>query len=38
MQKKSGKPVPLFDFSKIVKAGVVSIINLSEKGNTVVRP
>lgn len=38
MAKKSGKDVPIFDFAEIVPAGVVSIIELSENGYTVVRP
>jgi len=38
MEKKSGKPVPIFDFAKVVPAGVVSIMELDEQGYTVVRP
>ena len=38
MAKKSGKQVPLFEFAQVVPAGVVSIIELDEKGYTVVRP
>lgn len=38
MAKKSGKDVPLFKFAEVVPAGVVSIIELAEKGYTVVRP
>ena len=38
MAKKSGKDVPLFEFAEVVPAGVVSIIELDEKGYTVVRP
>lgn len=38
MAKKSGKDVPLFKFAEVVPAGVVSIIELDEKGYTVVRP
>jgi len=38
MMKKSGKDVPLFKFAKVVPAGVVTIIELSEAGYTVVRP
>jgi intracellular sulfur oxidation DsrE/DsrF family protein len=38
MAKKSGKAVPLFKFAEVVPAGVVSIIELDEKGYTVVRP
>jgi len=38
MAKKSGKEVPIFEFAEVVPAGVVSIIELDEKGYTVVRP
>ena len=41
MAKAEGKKpeeIPLFAGSKIVKAGVVSLIELSEKGWTIVRP
>ncbi|MGI9410416.1 MAG: hypothetical protein ACR2OV_10115 [Hyphomicrobiaceae bacterium] len=38
MAKKSGKKVPLFEFAQQVPAGVVSIIELDEKGYTIVRP
>ena len=38
MAKKSGKDVPIFEFAEVVPAGVVSIIELDEKGYTVVRP
>ena len=38
MAKKSGKDVPLFEFAQVVPAGVVSIIELDEKGYTIVRP
>jgi len=41
MAKAEGKKpeeIPLFSESKIVKAGVVSLIELSEKGWTIVRP
>ena len=38
MAKKSGKKVPLFEFAQLVPAGVVSIIELDEKGYTIVRP
>ena len=38
MTKKSGKDVPLFEFAQVVPAGVVSIIELDEKGYTIVRP
>jgi intracellular sulfur oxidation DsrE/DsrF family protein len=38
MAKKSGKDVPIFKFADIVPAGVVPIIELDEKGYTVVRP
>lgn len=41
MAKAEGKKpeeIPLFVGSKIVKAGVVSLIELSEKGWTIVRP
>lgn len=38
MAKKSGKEVPIFDFAEVVTAGVVSIIELNEKGYTIVRP
>lgn len=38
MAKKSGKDVPIFEFAEVVPAGVVSIIELQEKGYTIVRP
>lgn len=41
MAKAEGKKpeeIPLFSGSKVVKAGVVSLIELSEKGWTIVRP
>ena len=38
MAKKSGKDVPIFEFAEVVPAGVVSIIELSENGYTIVRP
>lgn len=38
MAKKSGKDVPIFEFAEVVPAGVVSIIELSEQGYTIVRP
>ena len=38
MAKKSGKEVPIFEFAEVVPAGVVSIIELDEKGYTIVRP
>ena len=38
MAKKSGKEVPIFGFAEVVPAGVISIIELDNKGYTVVRP
>lgn len=38
MAKKEGKEIPLFDHVKIVPAGVVKLIELNEKGWTIVRP
>ncbi len=38
MAKKSGKDVPIYEFAEVVPAGVVSIIELSENGYTIVRP
>ena len=38
MAKKSGKDVPIYEFAEVVPAGVVSIIELSENGYTVIRP
>ncbi len=38
MAKKSGKDVPIFEFAEVVPAGVVTIIELSEDGYTIVRP
>ena len=38
MAKQSGKDVPLFEFANVVPAGVVSIMELNEKGYTVIRP
>lgn len=38
MEKNEGKPVPLFPGTNIVKAGVVRIMELQERGWTYVRP
>jgi uncharacterized protein len=38
MTKREGKPVTVVDTSTIVPAGVVTLIELSEKGWTIVRP
>ena len=38
MAKNSGEDVPLFKFAEVVPAGVVSIIELDERGYTIVRP
>jgi uncharacterized protein len=38
MTRREGKPVTVVDISTIVPAGVVTLIELSEKGWTIVRP
>ncbi len=38
MERKSGKDVPILEFAEVVPAGVVTIMELSEQGYTVVRP
>jgi intracellular sulfur oxidation DsrE/DsrF family protein len=38
MARKEGKPPPLVDNATKVKAGVVTLIELAEKGWTIVRP
>lgn len=38
MQKKEGKPIPLFEGVEIVPAGVVTLMELDEAGYTIVRP
>ena len=38
MEKKEGKPVPLFDHVKVVPAGAVELIDLNEHGYTIIRP
>lgn len=37
-ENKKPEDIPLFDKATVVKAGVVSLIELSEKGWTIVRP
>lgn len=37
-ENKKPEEIPLFDKATVVKAGVVSLIELSEKGWTIVRP
>lgn len=38
MEKAEGKPVPIVPQAKIIKAGVVRVMELQEKGWTYVRP
>ena len=38
MKRKSGSDVPIYDFAEVVKAGVVSMMELNAKGYTLVRP
>ena len=38
MTRKEGKTPPLVDNAKLVKAGVVTLIDLGEKGWTIIRP
>ena len=38
MEKKEGKPIPLVPQAKVVKAGVVRLMELQEKGWSYVRP
>jgi intracellular sulfur oxidation DsrE/DsrF family protein len=38
MKKREGKDIPIVPMAKIVPAGVVTLIELSEKGWTIVRP
>lgn len=38
MKRKSDKDVPIYDFAEVVKAGVVSMMELDAKGYTLVRP
>lgn len=38
MKRKSGKDVPVFEFAKVVPAGVVTIMELDAKGYILVRP
>ena len=38
MEKAEGKPVPLVPYAKIVKAGVVRVMELQEQGWSYVRP
>ncbi len=38
MTKNEGKDIPIFEFSEMVQAGVVSIMELDRQGYTVVRP
>jgi intracellular sulfur oxidation DsrE/DsrF family protein len=37
-ENRKPEDIPLFDKAIVVKAGVVSLIELSEKGWTIVRP
>lgn len=38
MERKEGKPIPLFEGVEIVPAGVATLIELDEAGYTIVRP
>jgi len=38
MAKREGKPIPIIANAEHVEAGVVTLIELSEKGWTIVRP
>jgi intracellular sulfur oxidation DsrE/DsrF family protein len=38
MERKEGKPIPLFEGVEIVPAGVVTLMELDEAGYTIVRP
>jgi len=38
MERKEGKPVPLFEGVEIVPAGVVTLMELDEAGYTIIRP
>lgn len=38
MRKREGKDIPIVPMAKIVPAGVVTLIELNEKGWTIVRP
>ena len=38
MKKREGKDIPIVPMAKIVPAGVVTLIELNEKGWTIVRP